>query len=162
MALSSGKVTLSVAVTSAVVRDLSTVSDPLAFSIVKTLTNGTGANQATKVWSDTRSLGDGATENIDLYDFGGEPSAVGELFTNSRVVALVFQNKSATIGFTVGDEGSGAEWDALGNSVVVPPGGFLVMYNPTGYSVADATDHLLKILNNGGASANYDIIVVCS
>ena len=43
-----GKVTLSLDLKSVVVRDLSTTTDPLLVSIVKTITSGVGAGQATQ------------------------------------------------------------------------------------------------------------------
>ena len=159
--ITSGKLTLTLDVKSSVVRDLSTVVDPLLLNIVKTITNGTGSNQATKTYGDTRTLVTATSENIELETFGGAPSAVGELFTNTRVVAIVIQNKSATMTLAIGGEGSANEWTAIPDVINLPPGGILFLYNPAGFTVG-ATNKLLKINNAGGSDADYDIAVVCS
>lgn len=157
--IQSGKISLILDIKSQVVRDLSTVNDPLAFSIVKTITDGTGANQAQKVWSDRRTLTGTTPENIDINAFGGVPSSVGEVFNLTKINAFVVSNRSTTATLTVGNAGSN-EWTQLAEAIVIPPGGVLFLYAAAGFTAVASTNCLVKFLPS--ATLDYDVVVVGS
>lgn len=137
-----------------------------------TFADGSGDDQANRVWRSTRSLAASANESIDLYDFGGtERDALGNLFTLAKVKALCIRNTSTTYTSTitignasnpfVGPFGAGT------HTITLTPGdataGVLLLVNGTGWTVTDTSAHLLKIANNDGTNAaTYEIIVVGS
>lgn len=149
--------------------DLSTPRDDIAVELASTLTSGTGANQANSVFTDRRTLASSATDDLDVYDFGGTRDALGQVFTNARVKAIIVYNRASTAGenIRVGGNGTSAAFNVPFNasddaSVVVGPGGVLAMINPSaaGWAVADSTNHLLRITNAGAGSIDYDVIIV--
>lgn len=140
-------------------------------------TNGTGANQADRIWSDSgRTLTDGNSESLDVYDLGSIDlgagagrSALGQAVTFDEIVGLMIINRSPSGGgdLVIGGEGSGAAWSTLFNGSdtaklgPVGPGGCLFVYSPdtSAISVEDAVDHLLKIEAAGG-DVTYDIVIL--
>jgi hypothetical protein len=135
--------------------------------IQEDITDGTGANQANRLWHvESRSLGDTATENLDLYDLGtfdcGAGAGLDPLglsWSAEEVVALQVSNSSTSTGsLLVGGEGSAAAWSAPFNNdddakILLPPGASvqLLLAAATAYDITDATNHLLKFEATGGA-----------
>jgi hypothetical protein len=164
MALTSGvNVQLDALLTSAL--DLSTVSSPLSIGQHYPLTSGTGANQADKVWSDTRTLAASGTENLDLA--GVLVDAFGATLTFVKVKVILVRAATAnTNDVLVGGHASAAfvNWvsDAT-DVIVVKPGGLflLVAPNAAGYGVTATTADLLKVTNSSGTTGvTYDIAIL--
>ncbi len=150
---------------------------PLVFQnlLAFVITNGTGVGKANKVYVDQRTLASTATEDIDMFDFGDVRDAVGNLFAMSNIKMLIIQNLGLNDGsvpvegdsLSVGGKNTSAAWlgffadktdivKVLGGDTLIIAGG-----GAAGYSVTDATNNLLTILNNSGSrSVTYNIIAV--
>lgn len=158
-------VSLSATATSAL--DLVAVSAPL--SVVKNvmLANGTGANQADKVFSDQRTLTASATEDLDLA--GVLTDAFGATITFARIkVIMVSASSSNSNNVLVGGAASAQFINWVSDptdKVVIRPGGVLLLAcsDATGYAVTATTGDLLRIGNSaGGTSVVYDIVLIGS
>lgn len=167
------RVELILATTNTKVLDNSTAQDALSgfpAALAANLTSGTGKDKADTIWHDRRTLAAAATENIDVYDFGGgAQDALGQSIANATVKVLYIKNRSATAGekLTIGGEGSAAAWNSLFNgsdtaTTQIGPDSTLIRVEPSaaGLAVTDVSNHLLKIANAGIASIDYDIVVI--
>lgn len=147
----------------------------IAKSVLQSITNGTGANQADAYWqSEGRTLTSGNDEDIDLYDFGALDigagaglDPLGQALTLADVVILLVVNRDTSTGtLLVGAEGSGAAWNSPFNgddeaALALPPGGFALLGAPgaTAFPVADTSNHLLTLAASGG-DCTYDIYII--
>ena len=141
-------------------------------SLTVSFADGTGNDQANRIYRASRSLAASASEDIDLYDFSGATDAHGRIFALAKVKALAIRNtsnaNSSTL--TVGAASSNPWTGPLGGTsptVTLTPGdsaaGILLLVNGDGWTVTDASAHLLKVLNNDGTNtATYEICVVGS
>jgi hypothetical protein len=167
--ITNASLTLALAATSSLQRDLSKATDPLSYAISQAFADGTGLNAFNRVFSDTRTLASGANERLNMYSFGGAPvtDPVGQALTLSRVALLVIKNKNTTAGnkLVIGNDATSAAWispfTANTDTIAIEPGGCLILLAPSaaGYVVANTTNHLLKILNAGSGSVDYDVVV---
>lgn len=136
------------------------------------LTDGSGLDQANRVYGDAGSLSATASVNYDLYDFGGATDTEGNTYALSKIRAIGVRNNATEADsiLRVGGEGSGAAFNSINGSDAVhiadiPPGGELMIVGPSaaGFAVADSTNHLLSLTNqNAAAALAYDIVVVGS
>ena len=148
-------------------RDLGAASCTETLSQRVTITDGSTANKATQVWGDTRTLGNGANEELDLN--GSLTNGVGATVSFTRVIAIGISAAAAnTSTITVGGASSNA-WEpwagASGDKIKIRPGGCLMLTAPdaTGLAVTAGTADLLKILNDAaGATAAYSLIIMGS
>lgn len=125
--------------------------------------NGAGAGQAQRLWTDRRTLVDGASETIDLN--GVLTDAFGASIALTKLKALIVISDPANItALTLGNVANGiaGPFGAATGSVVVNAGGIFAIIAPdaAGYPVVAATADLLKIANAAGAAATYDIFVI--
>jgi hypothetical protein len=145
--------------------DLSTVSSPVVIPQHYPLSSGTGANQADKMFADTRTLAASATENLDLA--GTLLDAFGAAITFVKVKAFLIRAAAAnTNNVLVGGHASAAfvNWvsDAT-DVVVVKPGGLLLLVAPNaaGYGVTATTGDMLTITNSAGTTGvTYDVAIL--
>lgn len=147
--------------------DLVTAQAPLLKTYETVLATGTGAGQADRVFSDTRTLAASGTEDLDLA--GVLTDAFGATVTFVKIKALII---SAAAGNTnnvlVGGVAAGVAsiiTPAATGIVVVRPGAtFAVLAgvgDATGYAVTATTADLLHIANSAaGTSVSYDVIVI--
>lgn len=144
-------------------RDLGVISWPVNFTETLSLTSGIGANQVNEMFDDDRTLAGGANEELDLS--GTLLNAFGDTIAFVGVKLLYIKNNSATETLTVGGAAATA-WEpwagAAGDAVKIPPGGFILWTNPSaaGWAVAAGVTDKLKILNSGGASTTYRIVIL--
>jgi hypothetical protein len=141
---------------------LSTAQSSLAYEQNDVLNSGTGANQASEVFHDSRTLLSGANEVLDLN--GVLSDALGVIVSFTKVKILLIRNKGTTV-LTVGGAATNGFISPFGtatDTVKVQPGGMLVLFAPdvNGYGVTAATADQLKIANAAGASCTYDIVIV--
>lgn len=147
--------------------DLTTATMPLTVERTIRLTNGTGANQADKIWSDTRTLAASATENLDLAGVLLDP-LTGATLTFARIKAVIVTASGAnTNNVNVIREATNGVplFLAAGDGIPVRPGGWIAVGAPdaTAYAVTPATGDLLTITNSGaGTSVTYDIVIIGS
>lgn len=147
------------------VGDLGTVSLPLQYNATQQFTDGIGAGQAQKIFTDTRTLGASGTENLDLN--GVLADAFGTLLAFTKVKALVVKaapgNTNDVLVGGAAANGFVAPFGDATDFVKVKPGGVLVLVAPdaNGYTVTPATADLLKITNSAaGTGVTYDIAIV--
>lgn len=147
--------------------DLTTVQAPLSFKRQFTLTDGAGANQVNRIWTDERTLAASATEDLDLAATLTDP--FGATITFARVKALfVAASASNANNVVVGGAASNGftTWvSGTTPAVLVRPGGLLALMAPdaTGYAVTASTGDLLKVTNSGaGTGVTYQVIVIGS
>lgn len=142
--------------------DLSNPTDVLALDLSQSFTAGAGNKQVTKLFHDTRTLADGATENLDLAGVLVDP--YGSTITFTAVKAIVFKNKSTTQTFSVGGAATAQfiNWVADASDIVkVPPEGVFVLTAPNaGFAVTATTGDLFKVANSAGAAADYQVWII--
>jgi hypothetical protein len=145
--------------------DLSTASDPLAYTARTTLTSGTGANQADMLWHDRRTLAASADEDLDLA--GVLVNGLGDTQTFARVKGILVAASSANTNNcnVTSDASAGVPglFLALGDGVVVRPGGLFLWIAPdaTAAVVTATTGDLLNVANSSGStSVTYDVVII--
>jgi hypothetical protein len=143
------------------------VAHDLAYSPVIQLADGSGANQANKLFADSRTVLASATDSLDLS--GALNDALGQSLVLTRVAAIMVKASANNGGdLLVGPaaaNGFVGPFNAAADRVKVKPGGLILLVAPTaaGFPVVAGTGDLLNIVNaNAGASGAYDIVVVGS
>lgn len=127
-------------------------------------TDGTGADQAKAIWSDTRTLTASATENLDLA--GGLTDVFGNTITFTKIKAISVAAASGnTNNVVVGGAGSNTFLlfsDATDKLPILPGGGFFyVAPNATGVPVTAGTGDILLVANSAGStSVTYTITIL--
>jgi hypothetical protein len=130
------------------------------------LSNGTGAQQANQVWSDRRTLGPSATENIDLA--GALTNAFGVTLTFTRVKLLMIKadaaNNVANLVQVTRPAANGVPFMmAASDGFALAPGDWDIRASPgaTAIPVTAGTGDLITITNSAGTnSVTYDIVIV--
>lgn len=129
------------------------------------VTDGTGANQADMAWHDQRTLGAGASENLDLY--GSLTDAFGSTMNFARIKALQIvadSDNGSTI--TVGGAAANPWYGIFGaaNDVLkirAGSGCLFIAADATAWPVTDSSADILKVLNDdGGDTATYKIVII--
>lgn len=140
---------------------------PIGIKKTLTLSSGTGANQADRVFVDTRTLAASASEDLDLA--GSLTDALGGPFVLARLKLLyvyAFAANTNNVIVGAGTNGIAAPFAAATNALNVRPGGFILLgaVDATAYAVAAGTADILKLANSSsGTPVTYDIIAVgCS
>jgi len=126
-----------------------------------TIADGTGVNQANLVWSDTRTLGSGANEDLDVS--GALAGLTGaKVFVKVKSI-LVMAAAANTVSVTVSRPAANGLpfFSAASDAVVLPPGGIFLLVNPSaaGIAVTAGTGDLINILA-GAASSVYSIVII--
>jgi len=125
---------------------------------------GTGAGLVDKQYDDERTLGDGASENLDLS--GSLVDTFGVVILFAKIKVLAIKNKSTTQTLSVGGAASLGFIAWVGDPtdiVKIGPGAMaLLICDPAGVAVTAATADLLKIANSAGATCIYDIFIAGS
>lgn len=153
--------------------DMRAVADAVSYTQALTLTNGTGASQATMFWADTRTT-DATGETIDLIG-GGLTDGFGIAVAPTRIVALIVTaaaaNATAGAGSTSLDIWMSREATAGfgllktdGHALVIGPGATLLYMIPTATALAVATGDTdqIKFAASNTGNVTYTIIVVGS
>jgi hypothetical protein len=143
--------------------DLADVTARLSQNIKLLLAAGTGSGQADQFWSDTRVLADGANETLDFIG-GGLLDHQGNALVFAKIKAIIISTvgKGNTTTLLIGAAALPIPFfeTSAGDRGICPVEGFWATGGDVGYALgAGATDQL-KITNNAGAEASYDIIVI--
>ena len=125
--------------------------------------DGTGANQATVLYSATRTLASGANESLDLVGTALTDS-FGAAISLARIKGIIIQARATnTTNLTIGNVTNSVN-TLFGStySLVLQPGELLSKITPSaaGYTLTAGTADLLNIANAAGASATYDIVII--
>lgn len=144
------------------VADFGTTAFPVNYQKGFTWASGVGLNQADMMWSDQRTLGSGANEDIDLA--GVLTSHLGGTLTFVRLkMLLVFAAPTNTVNVTVSRPATNGVpfLAAAGDAFVLKPGGLFLFTDPSaaGVVVTPGTGDLINVLA-GAASSVYDILVI--
>jgi len=130
------------------------------------LQSGTGANQADRLWADTRTIAISGTDPLDLA--GTLVDAVGTTLSLLRVKLLYLKAAAGNTNNLIVGNGTNPfiNWvGAAAHTVTVRPGGIFLLYAPdaTAYAVTAATGDIWQIANSGvGPSVTYDVVVIGS
>jgi hypothetical protein len=144
--------------------DLGTPIAQLENTLRISLADGSAANQASKIFSDTRTLIASASENLDLV--GTLIDAFGNVLSFATIKVLQITAKSTNVNSVIVGNAASAGWlgpfGALTHTVEVRPGGGVEFTAPgTGWPVTATTADILKILNGGaGSSVDYNIMII--
>lgn len=140
-----------------------TATAPLITRKPQDFANGVGANQANVIWSDSRTLTTGATEDIDLIG-GGLTDAFGVAVAPAKLRSVVvISATSNTTNLTLfGDAASPLILNTAATTFTLQPGGMFVATWPAtaGVTVTAATADIIQVVNAAGASATYSIILI--
>lgn len=125
--------------------------------------DGSGANQASILYSATRTINSGANESLDLNGTTLTDS-FGAAIAFARLKAIIIQaGATNTTNLTIANVANSVT-TLFGStySLVLQPGEMLAKATPSaaGYVVTASTADLLNIANAAGASATYTIVVI--
>ncbi len=143
---------------------------------------GKGVGKSEQIWHDRNDLAAaGGTVSLDLSDAAGLSNSFGGAIHFDMIRVLMILNRSdesishgahvaATldaeldIGGSGGNEwsGTGTPFGAVGDIITLQAGSILLLTNPiaAGWTVDPGVKDLLKIINNGGGIALYDIVLI--
>lgn len=144
--------------------DLVTSRAPLTYESTIDLASGTGANQADKIFADTRTLAASATEDLDLAGVLSDP--LGASLTFARIKAVLIKAASGNtnnVQVTRPASNGVPLFLAAGDGLAVRPGGLFLWVAPdaTGVAVTAGTGDLLTLTNSAGStSVTYDVIII--
>jgi hypothetical protein len=145
-------------------QDLSSGSSETPFGRQFSFADGTGLNQANRIWADARTLAASASEDLDLS--GTLTDAFGATITLQKVKGLIVAAASTNTNNVVIGGAAATQWvgpfGAATHTLAVQPGGVLALFTPAaaGYPVTPTTD-LLKVANSGaGTPVTYQIVIV--
>ena len=145
--------------------DLGTAEFPFDMQSSIALASGTGANQADVLFTDTRTLGVSATEDLDLA--GALSAALGGTAVFAKVKAVFITaaaGNTNNVNVTRPAANGVPLFLAASDGLAIPPGGLFVFAGPAlaGLcSVTAGTGDLLTITNSaGGTSVTYSIAVI--
>lgn len=144
--------------------DLGSATFPILLDLSTRLSNGTGANQASQVWSDTRTLGPSATENLDLS--GAFTNAFGVSVAFTKIKAIIIRAASGNtnnVNVQTGATNGTPVFLAASDGLAVRPGGVFLLTAPdvNGITVTSGTGDILTITNSAGTtSVTYDVVVI--
>ena len=131
-------------------------------TLTQTLTDGTGAGQATKWYRSYRTLATVTSENLDLSGSLLDPFGATLSFTGIKaiVVAVVAPDgtKSVTIGGAASNPFIGPF--SAGGTLNIPYNQVLINPNAAGWGVTAATADILKVYNPGASTITYCIWIV--
>lgn len=144
--------------------DLGTPVFDLAKQIEIVLANGTGANAADLLFTDTRTIAASGNEDLDLA--GSLADAYGTTLTFVELRAILITAASGNTNNVVLSRPSSNGvplFSAASDAIPVPPGGvFLWACGADGkVAVTASTGDLLNIANSSsGSSVTYDVVIV--
>lgn len=143
--------------------DLTTPQADIVEKIEFPFTDGTGADQAQQVFSDSRTLAGSAAESLDLAGGLAHPLGGNITFTAGKVLVIkAHDSNTGNLRFGAAVSNAFQGWfgaSAVGN--LVTPGGLLVLIDPsaTGQAITGGTGDLLRVENLGGSTNGYDIYI---
>jgi hypothetical protein len=138
---------------------------PVNYSFSDAFTDGAGADQASKIFTDTRTIAISGTDDLDLNGVLIDPFGVALALTKIKVL-IVRASRNNVNDVVVGGAASAqvaSIFNAVTEKIKVKPGGTLCLIAPdaAGYAVTATSADLLRIANGGaGTSVEYTIAIV--
>ena len=133
-------------------------------SFAQAFAQGVAANQANQMWTDARSIGSSANDDLDLA--GGLTSAFGNAITFTSIKAIIVKAAAANANnLIMGGESTNPFETMFGladSTLIIQPGGILALTAPgaTGYAVTAGTGDILRFTNAGSGTINYEVIFI--
>ncbi len=164
MTIASGRITIKIDVEQTNTAGVSEVSAVTAIKDILDFTNGTGADQASALWSSTRTLAASATEDLDFAGSLSDP--FGTTVAADRIKAIYVSAASAnTNNVNVARSSSNGVplFLAASDGLAVPPGGKFLLVAPdaNGVNVTAGTGDKLTFTNSAGStSVTYTVAVL--
>jgi hypothetical protein len=146
--------------------DLANVADDAKLEYDKTFADGVAADQADKIWHDSRTLAAAANDDLDLNALTNTIFGSTVTINLAKVKAILIVNTATTAGEDLTVGGAPAqEWTAwvaaAGDRVRVPADSCLLISNrKTGWTVTNGASDTLRITNTGAGSITYKIAVL--
>ena len=143
---------------------LSTPVDAVLMSGAQSFTNGAGDDQVNQLWSDTRTLADAASEDLDLA--GVLADAFGDTITFTYIKGIYIKNKSTDASLKVLASDAPLPLFAGGTvdeGIVLPAGGRMYVEAPNdGWAVTGGSADEIRLTHGGEGSStlDYDIIII--
>lgn len=159
----SARITLDVKIDQAIQGDLNTAKNSVAVNKVLQLLDGTGAGQASKTFSDRRTIAGEGTDSLDLTAVLLD--AFGAEITFTAIKAIII-SADAENGDNIEIGGNAAAFASFMGSatetIIVKPGGMLALTvgAGTGYAVTATTADILDITNTDADPVEYEIILI--
>lgn len=143
--------------------DLGTPTDLINVLKSMEFSPGTAAvGQTNVLFSDTRTLGASATENLDLA--GALTDALGATIAAAEIVAVYFfaaAGNTNDVQVTRPAANGAPLFLAAGDGYSLGPGDFSVRTYRNGVAVTAGTGDLITVTNGaGGTSVTYDVVVI--
>lgn len=140
--------------------DLSSANSRLDMSSIMLLTDGSGANQATKRWDDIRVVAGSATDSLDLSG-GGLVDQFGNAFTITKLKMIVIMVSDTTV--NVGGNqllltrpaSNGVPFLSAPGNIPLDAGSPLAWGSPSaaGVTVTAGTGDLLNLVNSAATNS---------
>lgn len=144
--------------------DLWNAAAPFRFAKRQDFANGAGANQASQMFSDRRTVAAASVDSIDLS--GALLNAFGESVALTKVKGLLLVASSENVpSLIVGGAASNAwvgPFGAATHTLTLRPGGILLLTAPdaAGYTVTAGTVDILAVENeHAEESATFDFVI---
>ncbi|MBI2826707.1 MAG: hypothetical protein HYX69_18705 [Planctomycetia bacterium] len=145
---------------------LTTIADASRLEYSASLADGTGNDQADKLWHDLRSVAASGQDDLVLSNLPQTIFGSAVSIALAKVKALLIVNAATTVGedLIVGAAASnpwGAPFGATGHQVRVPADACLLLVNKkSGWTVAAGASDKLRVANVGTGAISYKIAVV--
>lgn len=147
--------------------DIGVVQHTINYGPGYTFTDGSGGDQITQVFTDTRTVAASANDDLDLN--GALTNALGASVALTKVRAVIVKAAAGNVNdVVVGGAATNAVNSIFGSTthtLRVKPGGLLVLVAPdvTAYALTAGTADVLRITNGGaGSTVTYDIVILGS
>lgn len=145
--------------------DLGTAKFPISIDDVTRVAPGTGAKQADKLFSDTRTIAASSNDDLDLA--GSLSDNFGAALTFAEVMAIYVKASAAnTNNVVIGGHDSapflGPFADAT-DKIVLKPGASILIKDETaaGWPVTATSADILRLANSSsGSGVTYDIVII--
>ena len=144
--------------------DLSTQSADLPKVYSQVFSDGAGADQAQRIFADTRTLAASANEDLDLS--GSLTDILGAAVVFTKVKAVIIKasaSNSNNVNLTRPASNGVPLFLAAGDGIALAPGEVFVWLSgqAAGKTVTAGTGDLINLANSAaGSSVSYDIIVI--
>jgi len=122
-------------------------------------TDGTGANQAEIVWSDSRTIAADDSDTLELANLSDDRGTVAM----TAVKAIYVRNTgTVAIRWGGGDWGSAPLDDPESSALVIPAGGLCLLTRPSadGWNVPSGGDDIVFGNESESIEAAYDIVLI--
>lgn len=144
--------------------DLSTPTDHIIQDFTQLLSSGTGANQASNIFHDRRTLTASANEDLDLAGSLVNPLGATLTFTVLKAILIKASAANANNVQVTRPASNGVPFLlAAGDGIALRPGALFLWVSPdaTGVAVTAGTGDLINVANSGGGtSVTYDVVLI--